>query len=227
MSLDLASPLNLCHLPPRSSQYRRALRPASLVVAALALGLLVAACGGSGSSSTNAAVTVPAMDGGDAIPAKAAPPIDLTDQYGKKVDLAKLKGHSVLVAFLYTHCTDLCPIVAGKVHTAYSKLSKSERPIFLAVSVDPAHDTPQSAAEFNQRHRTTGEIDWLLGSHAELVKVWDAWGVRPETDPNDPEEIEHNAEIFAIDPQGQIRALYPPSFKPEKLAEGTRTLARL
>jgi len=64
-------------------------------------------------------------------------------------------------------------------------------------------------------------------AHAELEKVWDAWGVRPETDPNDPEEIEHNAEIFAIDPQGQIRALYPPNFKPAKLAIGTRTLAQL
>jgi protein SCO1/2 len=214
-------------VPPPSSPYRRALRPTSLAVAALALGLLVAACGGGGGGSTNAAVSVPAMAGGDAIPAKAAPPIELTDQYGKKVDLAKLKGHTVLVAFLYTHCTDLCPIVAGKIHTAYAGLSKAERPIFLAVSVDPAHDTPASAAAFNNRHRTAGEIDWLLGSHKELTKVWDAWGVRPETDPNDPEEIEHNAEIFAIDPQGQIRALYPPNFKPAKLAIGTKTLAQL
>ena len=46
--------------------------------------------------------------------------------------------------------------------------------------------------------------------------------MKPEHNANDPEEIEHNAEIFAIDPQGQIRALYPPNFKPEKLAEGTQ-----
>jgi len=199
---------------------------ASPAVAALALVLLVSACGG-GSGSTNAAVTLPQIAGGDAVPAKTAPPIDLTDQYGKRVDLAKLKGHPVLVAFLYTHCTDLCPIVAGKVHTAYAQLPKSERPIFLAVSVDPAHDTPASAATFDRRHRTVGEIDWLLGSHKELERVWDAWGVRPEHNANDPEEIEHNAEIFAIDPQGQIRALYPPSFKPAKLAAGVPTLARL
>jgi cytochrome oxidase Cu insertion factor (SCO1/SenC/PrrC family) len=154
-------------------------------------------------------------------------PIELTDQYGKKVDLAKLKGHSVLVAFLYTHCTDLCPIVAGKLHTAYAHLKKSERPLFLAVSVDPAHDTPASAATFNKRHRTEGEIDWLLGSQPELEKVWKAWGVKPEHNANDPEEIEHNAEIFAIDKQGQIRALYPPNFKAAKLAEGTKTLAQL
>ena len=205
---------------------RRLLPLAPLAVGALTLGLLVCACGG-GSGSTNAAVTLPNIAGGDAVPAKNAPPVQLTDQYGKKVDLAKLKGHSVLVAFLYTHCTDLCPIVAGKLHTAYAQLKKAERPLFLAVSVDPAHDTPASASTFNKRHRTVGEIDWLLGSQAELETVWKAWGVKPEHNANDPEEIEHNAEIFAIDPQGQIRALYPPSFKPDKLAEGTRTLAQL
>jgi protein SCO1 len=204
------------------------LRALSPLFLALALaGLLVAGCGGGSGSSSDAAVTVPQIAGADAVPAKAAPPIVLTDQYGKKVDLAKLKGHAVLVAFLYTHCTDLCPIVAGKVHTAFAKVPKGQRPLFLAVSVDPAHDTPASAATFNRRHRTVGEIDWLLGSQAELEKVWKAWGVKPEHNANDPEEIEHNAEIFAIDPQGRIRALYPPNFKPEKLALGTQTLAQL
>jgi protein SCO1 len=205
---------------------RSSLRVAPFLAATLALSVIAAGCGGGGSSS-DTAVTLPAIAGGDAVPAKDAPPIDLTDQYGKKIDLAKLKGRSVLVAFLYTHCTDLCPIVAGKVHTAYAQIPRAQRPVFLAVSVDPAHDTPASAAYFNKIHRTTGEIDWLLGSHAELEKVWKAWGVKPEHNANDPEEIEHNAEIFAIDPQGQIRALYPPTFKPKKLAEGTQTLAKL
>ncbi|HKZ14459.1 MAG TPA: SCO family protein [Solirubrobacterales bacterium] len=210
---------------PFASPRRHPLLP--IACAALALGLLVAGCGSGSSSATNSAVTLPAVPGADAVPAKNAPPLVLTDQYGKKIDLAKLKGRSVLVAFLYTHCTDLCPIVAGKIHTAYAQIPQGERPLFLAVSVDPAHDTPGSAAYFNKRHRTTGEIDWLLGSRAELEKVWKAWDVKPEHNAGDPEEIEHGAEIFAIDPQGQIRALYPPTFKPEKLAEGTQTLAKL
>ena len=36
-----------------------------------------------------------------------------------------------------------------------------------------------------------------------------------------------NGQIFAIDPQGQIRALYSPTFKPELLAAGSKTLAEL
>src|ERR1700742_1422401 len=107
---------------------------------ALALSVLAAGCG-SGSSGSSA-VSVPAVPGAVAVPAKDAPPIVLTDQHGKRVDLAKLKGKPVLVAFLYTHCTDLCPIVAGKIHTAFAGLPQAKRPLFLAVSVDPAHDTP-------------------------------------------------------------------------------------
>jgi protein SCO1/2 len=210
---------------PFASPRRRHLIP--IACATLAISLLTAGCGGGSSSSSSAAVGVPEIAGADAVPAKKAPPIDLTDQYGKKIDLAKLKGRSVLVAFLYTHCTDLCPIVAGKIHTAYAQIPKAQRPIFLAVSVDPARDTPASAAYFNKRHRTTGEIDWLLGSKAELEKVWKAWGVKPEHDAAEPEEIEHGAEIYAVDPQGQIRALYSPTFKPELLAKGSKTLAQL
>lgn len=198
-----------------------------IACAALAISLLAAGCGGGSSSSTSGAVGVPEIAGADAVPARQAPPIELTDQYGKKIDLAKLKGQSVLVAFLYTHCTDLCPIVAGKIHTAYAQIPKAQRPLFLAVSVDPAHDTPASAAYFNKIHRTNGEIDWLLGSQAELEKVWKAWDVKPEHNAKDPEEIEHGAEIFAVDRQGQIRALYSPTFKPELLAQGSKTLAQL
>ncbi len=194
----------------------------SLALGGLLLAALLGGCGSSGSGSSTS--TFP---GGDAVPARPAPPIDLTDYQGRRVDLAKLKGRPVLVAFLYTHCTDLCPIVAGKVHTAYAALPKAKRPVFLAVSVDPAHDTPASAALFDRRHRTAGEIDWLLGSAAELEAVWKAWGVKPEHNAKNPEEIEHNAEIFAVDPQGDIRALYPPSFKPAGLAAGSEVLASL
>jgi protein SCO1 len=210
---------------PFASPRRRHLIP--IACAALAVSLLAAGCGGGSSSSSSSAVGVTEIAGADAVPARPAPPIDLTDQYGKKIDLAKLKGKAVLVAFLYTHCTDLCPIVAGKIHTAYAQMPKGKRPLFLAVSVDPEHDTAASAAYFNKRHRTTGEIDWLLGSKAELEKVWKAWGVKPERAANDPEEIEHGAEIYAVDPQGQIRALYSPTFKPELLAQGSKTLAQL
>jgi protein SCO1/2 len=201
---------------------RRIAAPA-LCLAAIALSAAVAGCGSSGGATTTTAAS---FVGGDAVPAKPAAPLRLTDYRGREVSLASLKGRPVLVAFLYTHCHDLCPLVAAKVHTTYSLLGPHRpRPVFLAVSVDPARDTPSSAAAFNREHRTTGEIDWLLGSPAELKRVWKAWKVIPEEEKNDPEVIEHSADIYGIGADGKLHVLYTPEFKPPLLARDVKTLA--
>lgn len=196
-----------------------------LAVMAVVVSCVAAGCGGSSSGATASAA--PSFSGGDAVPAKPAPAIRLTDYRGREVDLAKLTGKPVLVAFLYTHCHDLCPLVAAKVHTTYSMLGpNAKRPVFLAVSVDPAHDTPASAAKFNREHRTTGEIDWLLGTRPELEAVWKAWNVEPHHNRKDPEVIEHSADIYGVGPDGEVHVLYSPEFKPADLAKGISTLAR-
>jgi protein SCO1 len=196
--------------------------PALGLLALAAACLAIAGCGSSSGGATGGV----RFTGGDAVPAKLPPPIQLTDYRGHRVDLSSLKGRPVLVAFLYTHCHDLCPIVASKVHAAYSMLGPhTKRPDFLAVSVDPEHDTPASAAAFNHRHLTSGEIDWLLGSRPELERVWKAWGVLPERNKKDPEEIEHSAEIYGVGADGMIHVLYPPDFKPAGLAHDIPILA--
>ncbi len=210
----------------RGRELRRRLA-AGAALSSLLLVLVLAGCGGGGTAST-AAQTLASVPGGDAVPARPAPPIQLTDYRGHKVELSKLKGRPVLVAFLYTHCHDLCPLVAADVHTAYSMLKPgATRPVFLAVSVDPAHDTPASAARFNREHRTNGEIDWLLGSRAELGRAWKAWKIVPKRAPNDPEVIEHSAELFGVDRHGDVRVLFPVDVKPEALAHGMERLGEL
>jgi protein SCO1 len=195
-------------------------------LAATAIVVGGAAMAGCGSSSSGATASTSSFQGGDAVAAKPAPPIKLTDYRGREIDLAKLKGRPVFVAFLYTHCEDLCPIVAAKVNTAYSLLRPGEpRPVFLAVSVDPAHDTPASARKFNREHRTMHEIDWLLGTRSELEDVWKAWKITPKHEKNDPEVIEHSADIYGIGADGDVRVLYSPEFKSQLLARDVRTLA--
>jgi protein SCO1/2 len=211
-------------LDPTHRSRRRA--TALALPSLLALALLLGGCGGSGGATAETSTATGSYAGGDAVNPKAAPPLKLTDYKGHTVDLASLKGEPVLVAFLYTHCQDLCPVVASKVHTADSLLRPGAKPpLLLAVSVDPEHDTPASAAKFNREHRTNGEIDWLLGSRAELERVWKAWKVLPQREKGDPEVIEHSADISGIGADGLIHVLYPPSFKPALLARDIETLA--
>lgn len=203
-----------------SVQSIRGLRQA-LIAAAVSAGLAATGCG---------SAAAPAVDSssfaGDVVPARPAPPIDLRDYRGREVTLAGLRRKAVLVAFLYTHCPDLCPLVAGKLHTAESMLGRKRSDVrLLAVSVDPKGDTRASSRRFDREHQLDGELDWLLGSRRQLGRTWKAWRIAPHASRKDPEVIEHSADIFGIDASGRIRVLYPPSFKPSQLARDLPKLA--
>lgn len=211
------------HRKPRDA--RRGVAILTTLLCSACLAALLAGCGGSGGSGEATSATATYV-GGDAVGSREAPPLILKDQHGHLVDLAELKGKPVLVAFLYTHCHDLCPIVASKIHAADALLKPgATRPTFLAVSVDPEHDTAASAAKFNREHRTEGEIDWLLGSRSELEKVWTGWKVVPQGEKGTPGVVEHSADITGIGADGMIHVLYPPTFKPAKLARDIEALA--
>ena len=204
--------------------------PPSLIAPALllcgaCLAVLLAGCGGSAGSAEATAAT-PTYVAGDGVGSQAPPPLTLTDQHGHRVDLAKLKAKPVLVAFLYTHCHDVCPIVASKLHTADALLRPGvERPTLLAVSVDPEARHAGQRRQVQPRTPHEGEIDWLLGSRPELEKVWKAWRVLPGTEPGNPDVIEHSGQISGIGADGMVHVLFTPTFKPAKLARDIETLA--
>ncbi len=180
----------------------------------------------SGCGSDSAAGVRGRSFAGDAVPARPAPPLRLRDYRGRDTSLAGLRGRAVIVAFLYTHCPDLCPVVAGKLHTTEALLGARARDArLLAVSVDPAGDTAASSARFDREHQLSGELDWLLGSRRQLERTWKAWQIAPRPSAKDPEVIEHSADIFGIDAAGKIRALYPPDFSPRQLARDIPKLA--
>ncbi|MDP9286224.1 MAG: SCO family protein, partial [Actinomycetota bacterium] len=87
------------------------------LVATLALALLPSAgCGGSAAKveASPAATTNPTGFAGAAVlPPRPAQTISLHDADGRSVTLAGQRGRYVLVTFLYTHCPDVCPLIAS------------------------------------------------------------------------------------------------------------------
>ena len=60
-----------------------------------------------------------------ALPAKAAPPIDLDNYLGGPVTLAQYRGDAVLVTFLYTHCPDVCPLITDNLRAVLDRLGRT------------------------------------------------------------------------------------------------------
>jgi len=148
-----------------------------------------------------------------------APDFALRDQDGDRVTMRALRGKPVVVAFLYSTCEDSCPVQAQQIKGALNELGR-EVPA-LAVSVDPANDTPRTAAAFNSEQRMTGRLTWVLGERRELEPVWKAYGATGQRD-----DLEHNARFVLVDPKGIQRVGYPlDKVTPERVAHDLRLLA--
>jgi protein SCO1 len=161
------------------------------------------------------------------ISAKAEPPLVLRNYLGNTVNIHSFRGKAVLVTFLYVHCPDICPLIASHLHTAVSEMSAAERKQLqiIAVSVDPRGDTPSTVADFLHDHGMTGKMDYLIGSAAQLGRVWSNWGIGAERDDADPALITHSAVIYGITGKGSVVVVYPESFVPSELVHDVLRLA--
>src|SRR5262245_2530751 len=76
------------------------------------------------------------------------PPIrfSLKDQDGKAATLAQYRGEPVILTFMYSTCKDTCPLQAQQIRGALDDLGQDVPT--LAISVDPANDTPLNARRF-------------------------------------------------------------------------------
>ncbi len=188
-----------------------------LLAASVFVGVLAAAATGGREAATTAGER--RFEGATLPRGLNAPRFRLRDQDGEPVAMEDLRGRPVIVTFLYTHCEDSCPTQAQQVRSALDELGE-EVPA-LAIAVEPERDTEESARAFLSEQRVLGRMRFVLGSRAELKKVWKAFGVEPQRD-----DLEHSGRFVLVDPEGVQRVSFPiDQATPERLAHDLRLLA--
>lgn len=153
-----------------------------------------------------------------------APDFQLTDQNGSLVSLSSLRGRVVVLTFLYTHCPDVCPLIAEHLREASRQIAAGEPVAFVAISVDPENDTPDSIIAFNQQHGLTGRLVYLNGERAVLERLWAMYYVASEGDAGSPETISHSTRVVLIDKAGNQRINLSSDFEPSDLVTDIRLL---
>src|ERR1700682_3566772 len=87
----------------------------------------------------------------------AAPDFQLRDQSGAAFSSQSLAGRVTLLDFVYTHCTDACPLLSATFQQAQRKLADDKllgsKVVLVSLSVDPTHDTPPVLAEYGQQFK--------------------------------------------------------------------------
>lgn len=218
---------------PLTNMTLHRLLTAALVVASVVV--LTSACGGSNIRLV-----------GTSLDKQPAPDFTLTDQRGQSIALSSLRGKAIALTFIYTHCTDVCPLIAAKLHAAYQSLSPSEQQnvAMLAVTVDPARDNEAALEKWSEQHSLASTANWhaLTGDPATLAQVWkdyyiDASGILAEDAtpipglPATPQTTNtgvpaHTDAIYIIDKDGNERVLMRSSNNYKDIAANLAALSK-
>ena len=143
-------------------------------------------------------------------PPRAIADFQLTDQAGKTVKLADLRGAPVLMFFGFTHCAQICP-------TALHQLRQLEREHraelgktrIVIVSVDGERDSPAAMKTWLQPISTT--FIGLTGAPARVHEIAAQFSAAFYKVPGQgvgEYSMEHNSQIFLLDAKGQLRATF-------------------
>jgi len=208
-------------------------RPTLLALATLlvlALGLAVVsgstsdhASRGPSSSPSSTAEGSAGASGFDGAPLPPTPArgFTLTDQHGRRVSLSDYRGQVVILTFLTTTQAGASALIAQQIRGALDDLN---RPVpALAVSADPAADSPARVRAFLNSVSLGGRMEYLTGTPAQLAPVWRAYRVIPY--PASRAAFERFASVLLIDPAGRVRVEFGvEQLSPEGLAHDVEKL---
>ena len=174
----------------------------------------------------------------------------LTDQFGHSRSLSEHAGNVVLLTFLYTHCPDICPVVADHVRNVHRMLGEDTGEVsIVVVSVDPERDTVEAALEYSEAWHMHDTWSYLVGSEQDLSPVWDAYYVDPvrvdtaesgaDTGAGNGDAtgvdalyqgvklrytVDHSAPVYLIDRAGVSRVLFTLPMDPADIAHDVNLL---
>ena len=82
-----------------------------------------------------------------------------TNSRNEHVMLPTLAGKPQVLAFVYSHCLSMCPVIVADLQRVEQKLSADERAQvrFTLVTLDPDRDTPETMAKFLSTHKLAAE----------------------------------------------------------------------
>ena len=117
----------------------------------------------------------------------------LVDQDGRQVKFVSdvIGDRIVVMDFVYTSCTTICPVLSALFGQVQGKLGDhlGEDVILVSVSVDPTRDTPQRLKAYAARHQARPGWIWLTGPKTTMDDVLDGLGAYSPDFENHPSMV--------------------------------------
>ena len=130
----------------------------------------------------------------------------LTDQHGRALQWAGLRGQPQLVSMFYANCHLMCPLILESAKAVQKQLPASQRDRLgvAMISLDPDRDTPEALAEVAQRHRAPDAWRLLRPATDDVRALASVLDVRYRF--REDGSINHTSVLVLLDAQGRVLA---------------------
>jgi len=137
-----------------------------------------------------------------------APDFTLTNQDGRRVSLNDLRGDVTVVTFIFTSCSDTCPLLTAKLVGIQRRLGMDEPKVaFAAITVDPLNDTPPVLKKYALAHSANlTTFSFLTGTFKEIEDVTRGYAVYWKKQASGT--VDHTFLTSIIDRNGTLRVQY-------------------
>jgi protein SCO1 len=157
-----------------------------------------------------------------------APEFTLTSQEGMPVSLADFRGKVVAVTFIYTLCTDTCPVLTPMMSFVQDRLGPDfgTKIAFVSITVDPERDTPAVLKEYAEAFGAN-PAGWafVTGAPETIREVTRRYGVFAEKTADG--DVDHSFLTSIVDRRGILRVQYLGArFDPEEFRRDLLSLVK-
>jgi cytochrome oxidase Cu insertion factor (SCO1/SenC/PrrC family) len=207
----------------------RVLTAAAGAVVAAALALAGCSSGGSASQaaaspSSSAAASNPNLDLGTSLGRPAAPNVKLTNQFGQAMSLSQFRGKAVLLSFVDSECTTVCPLTTLAMLEAKQMLGKAGDQVqLLGVDANPEAIKTANVMAYSQVHNMVNRWDFLTGSLPQLKSTWKSFNIYAKVV---GDQIDHTPALYVIDPQGRERMVYLTPMAYSSITQSAQVIAQ-
>jgi protein SCO1/2 len=126
---------------------------------------------------------------------------ELLDGDADTVHFSDYSGQNVLVAFGFTNCAHICPMIAANMARAIAVADKDVVGIFI--SVDTERDSPATTHAYASKFGD--KLIGLSGSHLQVSDAAQNFGVTyVVTKSQNNYTVQHTPSIFLIGPDGEL-----------------------
>lgn len=162
------------------------------------------------------------------------PAFALTERSGRRVTRDDLRGSVWVLDFIYTECTESCPIQSLEFAQLQREFAAASDLRLVSITVDPAHDTPEVLQDYARRYGATDRWWFLTGEKREIYCLARDGFRLSVVDPRAAESpdcrrlswlapvaawashgskglVMHSARVALVDRRGQIRAYHLPT----------------